>query len=56
MNIWECDGKKLIMDLYREYEIKISPLEFKKNLVRQMQSDKTEEWRLIESKLRAEIR
>ncbi|TWD57852.1 AAA ATPase-like protein [Agrobacterium vitis] len=52
----KCDGKKLILDLYREYEIKISPLEFKKSLVRQMQNDKTEEWRLIESKLRAEIR
>jgi ABC-type molybdenum transport system ATPase subunit/photorepair protein PhrA len=47
-----CSGKRLIQDLYREHQINIDPLTFKKRLIRQMRSDKTDGWRLIESRIR----
>lgn len=53
--IKKCDGKKLVRDLYKKYEIKIDQLTFKKRVIKRMQTEKSEGWRLIESILRDAI-
>ncbi len=38
-----CDGKRLIDDLHRTYQIPLGKLELKKKIVRQMSVEKTED-------------
>jgi predicted ATPase len=50
-----CNGKRLIHDLYRKYEIGIDPLTFKKRVIRQMQLEASDAWRVVESMIRNEL-
>jgi hypothetical protein len=52
----KCNGKRLIQDLYKRYEIRIDPLTLKKRIIRQMQSETTEDWRVVESTVRNELK
>jgi hypothetical protein len=51
----KCNGKRLIHDLYRKYEIGMDQLTFKKRVLRQMQIDTSEAWRIVESTIRNEL-
>jgi hypothetical protein len=51
----KCNGKRLIQDLYRQYEIAMDQLTFKKRVIRQMQIEASESWRVIESTIRNEL-
>jgi hypothetical protein len=50
--IKKCNGKRLIQDLYRKYQIGMDQLTFKKRIIRQMQADASESWRIVESTIR----
>lgn len=50
--ISKCNGKKLIQDLYREHQINMDMLTLKKRIIKQMRTDKSPGWRLIESRIR----
>jgi predicted ATPase len=47
-----CNGKRLIDDIYREYTIRLSKLEFKRRLAKRMKNEQTEDWTLVKSKIR----
>jgi predicted ATPase len=47
-----CDGKKVIDDLYKTYQINLGKLDLKKLIVRLMAAEQTEDWQLIKTKLR----
>lgn len=47
-----CSGKRLIDDVYREYQVPISKYELKKRLVQRMKLEQSEDWTLVRSKLR----
>lgn len=46
-----ASGKRLIDDLYKEYKINVSKLVLKRKLSKRMQTDKTEDWTLVKSKI-----
>lgn len=47
-----CDGKKVIIDIHKQYAISLSMVEFKKRIFTVIQNKKSENWVLIEGKLR----
>jgi hypothetical protein len=51
-----CDGKRFFRDLHQRYEVKISPLKFKKMIVERMQREQTDAWVLVEKLLRDGLR
>lgn len=52
-NEWykHCSGKRLIDDLYREYDIRVAKLDLKRRLAKRMKAEQTEDWTLVKSKL-----
>lgn len=50
--IKQCNGKRLIDDIYREYRVKRSKFDFKRRLAARMKAEQTEDWTLVRSKLR----
>jgi predicted ATPase len=52
----EADGKQLIADLYSELSPRVSLLKFKKKILRDMKSAKTENWTLVTSRLDEALR
>lgn len=51
----QCNGKRLLQDLYRKFEINIDSLTFKKRIIRHMRNDKTDLWHIVESRLRGSL-
>jgi hypothetical protein len=55
MLIWEakwpelCDGKRLISDLHKASQLKLSEATFKTRIVEKMRDAKADTWRLVES-------
>lgn len=49
--IKQASGKRIIDDLYKEYQINIPKLSLKRKLVKRMLVDKTEDWTLVKSKI-----
>jgi len=47
----KCDGKKLIDDLYRIYEVRLKKIEFKKQVMSHMRRVETDNWREIKGRL-----
>lgn len=50
--IKQCNGKRLIDDIYRENTIRTGKFNLKRRLAKRMKSEQTEEWTLVRSKLR----
>jgi predicted ATPase len=50
--IAQCDGKRFFLDLYKEYEIKVSPIKFKKMIIERMLRGNSETWIVIEKLLK----
>lgn len=49
--IKQASGKRIIDDLYKEYQINIPKLSLKRKLAKRMLIDKTEDWTLVKSKI-----
>ena len=47
-----CSGKRLIDDIYREYNVRLSKFDFKRRLAKRMKDEQTEDWTLVKSKIR----
>lgn len=50
-----CNGKQLIDDLYIKYQISMRKLEFKKEIIKRMAAEKTDDWRVLEQVLSSEL-
>jgi hypothetical protein len=42
-----CDGKKLLSDLHKVADLKMSEASFKARIVREMRDSTSENWRLV---------
>jgi hypothetical protein len=51
----ECDGKKVLAQLHRQFETNISVLEFKRRIASRMAELSSENWRIVDSFLAALI-
>jgi predicted ATPase len=49
--IIQCDGKRFFIDLYKKYEIRVSPIKFKKMIIDRMLREQSETWVVIEKLL-----
>jgi hypothetical protein len=47
-----CSGKRLVDDVYREFSMRMSKFDFKRNLAKRMKNEQTEDWTLVRSKIR----
>lgn len=47
-----CDGKSVISEIFREFRVRLSILDFKKKILEISKTNNYENWRLIESKLK----
>ena len=47
-----CDGKSVISEIFREFRVRLSILDFKKKIWEISKTNNYENWRLIESKLK----
>ncbi len=50
--IIKCDGKQVLIDIHKEYKLRISLLDFKKKIMEFSYKSNNEDWKLIESKLK----
>lgn len=48
----KCDGKRLIDELYKKFQIPMAKLELKKRIAKRMATEQPEDWTLVRSKLR----
>lgn len=46
-----CDGKRFFFDLHSQFELKVSPRQFKKLIIEKMEKEQSEGWVLIEKLL-----
>jgi len=51
-----CDGKRVIDDLYKRFEIHVSKLDLKTRVMRKMVADESDDWQLIKGKLTEALR
>jgi predicted ATPase len=49
--IAQCDGKRFFRDLHKKYEIKVSPIKFKKMIIDRMLREQADAWILMEKLL-----
>lgn len=49
--ITHCDGKQVISEIFKEFKVQLSLLDFKKKILETSKINNYENWRLIESKL-----
>lgn len=60
--IWEatwlslCDGKRFFLDLHAQFDLRISPQQFKKLIIEKMEKEQSEGWVLVEKLLSDSIR
>jgi AAA15 family ATPase/GTPase len=54
--IAQCDGKRFFFDLHKQYELKVSPIKFKKKIIERMLREKSETWIVIENLLKDALR
>jgi len=60
--IWEadwltlCDGKRFFLDLHSQFDLRLSPQQFKKLIIEKMEREQSEGWVLVEKLLTDAIR